>query len=458
MASRENRRAGKRQVALFGTFDTDNFGDCLFLLIVKQQLFKRLENVELLLFSPTSKTAKIADYPVVHGFDRVGNIFGAMLPAFVIAGGALLSTEHVLFSYPEVRLTYPYSLKCWLLPAMIASLWNCPLVLNGVGLGPFNPDYSDLAAKYLNRATVCGVRDGVTQEFLNNAGVKSEIVPDCGILVPHLATGSEWEDRYNALRTEFGLPEKYTVVQASLYLESQLEVFAERTAEAVQQTGLPAVLVPICHHLNDRVASRLMRRVFHRKGVRTILIDRILSTLETSAMLSRASLFVGTSLHGALVTLAFRKPVVSFSLSKMKKNLAVLTVLGAEDCVVNEPSQLPAKIHAMLNASVVQCTAGLDKARTDLAVFFDRITEVIWSQSGRPLKQPLTVRMSSGEVLCDAIGEDLDRVKMLCTEYRKSIPLVRRCGAVLVRNNRSLSEWYDRISHWMAVRRAIERQ
>jgi hypothetical protein len=42
-------------------------------------------------------------------------------------------------------------------------------------------------------------------------------------------------------------------------------------------------------------------------------------------------------------------------------------------------------------------------------------------------------------------------VKELSAQYRKRIPLVRRCAAFVVRNNRVASEWYDRISHWLSV-------
>lgn len=453
MASDRDQRTGKRQVALFGTFDTANFGDCLFPLIVKQQLSKRLEDLDLFLFSPTSRVVKTANYSKVHAFHQLGDVFHTIVPAFVIGGGALLSTEHVLFAYPEIRLLYPYSLKCWLLPAMIALSWECPLVLNGVGFGPFDEAYKGLAAKYLREAALCGVRDPLTQAFLTEVGVHAEIVPDCGLLVPELQRDSEWEAHYRDLKAEFDLPERYLTVQASLYLEAQLEVFAEAVSEAARQARLPVVFAPLCHHLNDRVSLRLMQSIFNRKGLTTILVNRILNTLETSAILSRSEAYVGTSLHGALVTHSFGKPVVSFSLKKMKKNRAVLSVLGLEDRAVVDASQLPGKIHGALHGSRNDHSSDLRRAARELGLFFDRMSDVIWSHSGAPLRSPLKMKVSSGEVMCEGLENDLGTVKQLCLEDARKIPLIRRCAAFLVRNNRRASECYDRLSHWLAIKR-----
>lgn len=454
MASEDNKRTGSRQVALFGTFDTENFGDCLFPLIVKHELRKRLEDVEVVLFSPTSRVVKTANYSEVHAFHQLGDVFRTIVPAFVIGGGALLATEHVLFAYPQIRLLYPYSLKCWLLPAMIACSWKCPLVLNGIGLGPFDDAYGRLAAKYLKGAAIRGVRDPVTQTFLTELGIRSEIVPDCGLLVPELQSDSEWEVQYRTVKTEFGLPEKYVAVQASLYLGSQLEAVAETVSEAVRRAGLPVVLIPICHHLNDLVALRLMQGVFSRKGIQTVLVDRILTTLETAAVLSRAEIYAGTSLHGALVTLSFGKPVVSFSLSTMKKNRAVLSVLGLEDRTVDDVSALPDRIHEALHGPRDSYRTGLRRATRALAVFFDRVSEVIWSQSGAPLATPLKMKVSSsGEVICAGIEDDLVAVKELCQDNARRLSLTRRCAAFVVRNNRAASEYYDRVLHWWTAER-----
>jgi len=446
------------RVALFGTFDTGNFGDCLFPPIVRQQVSQRLENLEVMAFSPTNRVPPTASYSRVYAFSELGDACEAGLTAFMIGGGALLSTEHVLFSYPEIRLLYPYSLKCWLLPAMIARACGSALILNGVGLGPFDVAYDGLARKYLGGAALSGVRDEMTHDYLRGLGVSSEIVPDSGILTPELQSSADWESSFGKLRRRFNLPEKYVAVQASLFLGGELERFAESAGEAVRHMGLPAVFVPICHHLNDLVACRIARGIFERRGVRTASVDAALTSLETSAILRQATLFVGTSLHGALVTLSFGKLAVSFSLGSMKKNRTVLETVGAADCCVHETLQLPGKIAAALGrAGEGQCASGFEQARRRLALFFDRACDVIGSNAGKRAQRPPRLRISRGEVFCEGIEEDLSEVKRLSVEYRKHVPLLRRCGAFAVRNNRAASELYDRVLHWAAVRRTAGR-
>ena len=443
--------AAKRRVALFGTFDTANFGDCLFPLVVRQQISRRLENADVMAFSPTNRIPPTADYSRVYAFSELGEAFEEDSPAFMIGGGALLSTEHVLFSYPEIRLLYPYSLKCWLLPAMIARAWGSPLILNGVGLGPFDAAYNDLARKYLGVAALAGVRDALTADYLRHLGMSPEIVPDSAILTPQLQGRAEWEASFEKLKRRFALPEKYVAVQASLFLGAELEPFAEAAAETLRHAGLPVVFVPICHHLNDLVACGIMRGIFARRGVKTVMVGAALTSLETAAILRQAALFVGTSLHGALVTLAFGKPAVSFSLSKMRKNPAVLDAVGAAGCCVYEVSPLREKIAEALAACEGWHAPDFDQARGRLALFFDRACELVWSNAGKRTKRP-PVRFWRGEVFCQSIEEDLKEVKRLCIEYRRQVPLLRRVGAFAVRNNRTASELYDRLMHWAAVR------
>jgi len=445
------------RVALFGTFDTGNFGDCLFPPIVRQQVSQRLENVEVLAFSPTNRVPPTASYPRVYAFSELGDACEAGLSAFMIGGGALLSTEHVLFSYPEIRLLYPYSLKCWLLPAMIARACGSALILNGVGLGPFDAAYDGLARNYLGGAALAGVRDALTADYLRRLGMSPEIVPDSGILTPQLQGRAEWEASFEKLKRRFALPEKYVAVQASLFLGAELEPFAEVAAETLLHAGLPVVFVPICHHLNDLVACGIMRGIFNRRGVNTVTVGAALTSLETSAILSQAALFVGTSLHGALVTLAFGKPAVSFSSSKMKKNRAVLDVVGAAGCCVHEVSPLREKIAAVLTAGGRRHVTDFEQARGRLALFFDRACDVIGLNAGKRAQRPPRLRIWRGEVFCEGIEEDLSEVKRLSVEYCKHVPLLRRCGAFAVRNNRAASELYDRVLHWAAVRRTAGR-
>ena len=197
----------------------------------------------------------------------------------------------------------------------------------------------------------------------------------------------------------------------------------------------------------------LMQREFSRKQVKTVLINRILNTLDTSAVLSRAALFVGTSLHGALVTLAFGGRIVSYSLSGMKKNRAVLAVIGCDASITHNTSRLPDAIHESLSAPPERYADAIGRARNELGVFFDEVCDVIWAQGGSAPARPMDLTVSSGAVRCPGLEGDLARVKELSDRYRKTIPLLRRCAACLIRNNRAASECCDRLRHWATVKR-----
>ena len=81
-------------IALFGTFDVDNYGDCLFPLIVKHLLTKRLGEITLYPFSPTNRLPRIANYSRVYGYNELSKVLHAPPDCFVIGGGELLSILH----------------------------------------------------------------------------------------------------------------------------------------------------------------------------------------------------------------------------------------------------------------------------------------------------------------------------------------------------------------------------
>lgn len=450
------------RIALFGTFDVDNYGDCLFPLIVKHGLEKRLGNIELYPFSPTGRMPRIANYSKVYAFNELGEIFREPPAAFIIGGGALLTTEHALSIYPQIRnVLYPYSLKCWLLPTMIANSWNCPTLLNAVGFGLFDEAFNDLAARYLSKVTLCLVRDPFTADRLSRLNVDSEIVPDSALLLPDLLTAPEWKSCYQQLARQFGIPGEFIVAQISLHLGAFIAQFSNAVADVAVRTGLPVVLVPICHHHSDIASLKIMQRILRRRHVETYFVDEVLTTLHTSSILAMSELYIGTSLHGALASIAFGKRAISFSSSKMTKQRGVLSMLGLENCHCWHTKDIPAR--AM---QLIQQPENLYRDKAEVAAgrvndYFDRMGNIIQSQRDSSIPREWKQKRSTGEVTCGEMG-DFQRVKQLCIAKKQEVNRWKALLQYLVRKNYTTSQHYDHLLLWLRthgilVKRATEK-
>lgn len=455
-------KSASLSVALFGTFDVDNYGDCLFPLIVKHELEKRLGNIKLYPFSPTSRVARIADYSKVYAFNELGQVFREPPAAFIIGGGALLTTDHALSIYPQIRnVLYPYSLKCWLLPIIIANSWNCPSLLNAVGFGPFDEAFNDLAARYLNKVALCTVRDPFTADWLSRLNVDSKVVPDNALLLPDLLTAPEWKSCYQRLARRFRLPGKFMVAQASLHLGVFHAQLSNAVADVAVRTGLPVVLVPICHHHSDIASLKIMQRSLRERYVETYLIDKILTTLQTSSILAMSELYIGTSLHGALASIAFGKRVISFSFGKMTKQRGVLSVLGLKNCHCWHTNDIPARAMQLMQQPDNWFRDKTAAAAGRVNDYFDRMTNIIQSPRDSSIPREWKQKRSTGEVTCGQTS-DFQRVTQLCIAKRQEVNRWKALIQYLVRKNYTTGQYYDHLMFWLRthgilVKRATEK-
>jgi polysaccharide pyruvyl transferase WcaK-like protein len=452
------------RIALFGTFDVENYGDCLFPLIVEHLLTKRLEHVKLYPFSPTDRTSIIGNYPRVYGFHELLKVFSDPPAGIIVGGGELVRTEHGLSIYPQLYkdILYPPAFKCWLLPVMIADSWKCPCFLNAVGHAPaLDQAFLDLIGTYLRKMSLCLVRDGFTADRFSQMGVQAEVVPDCGFATSHLFKESEWKSKYLRASEEFQLPEKYLVAQISFTYGGRKTHagFAKAVAETANKTGLPVVLLPISHHLADIQSLKVLRRILNRQNVKCYLINKLVDTLQSTAILANSELYMGTSLHGAVVTLSFGKPALSFSLSKTGKHRGVLSVVGLEICHTNQLETAAEAAFGLLQMPRSYFTEKVETANRRIDDYFGRIATIVKSSPRAAIPEGMSQDPRTGEITYKG-SDDFRRITELCLTKKKEITIWKNCFQYLVRQNFTISQHYDHLRFYlpkgMAKRKASD--
>lgn len=444
----KDMKAPAFNVALFGTFDVDNFGDCLFPLIVEHHLAKRLGKIQLYPFSPSNRLARIANYSRVYAFHELTQIFSEPPSCFIIGGGELIRTGYNTSVYPSLGpLLYPFSLKTWLLPIMVASAWNCPTILNAVGMDTiFDEDFKELSRTYLQKLDLCFVRDPFTAEKLSMMQVGSEVLPDSAFSVPSLLTSSEWANHYDQIAKEFSLPEKFLIVQGSLYPTHS--EFTNAVGRAALNVGLPVVLLPICYYASDIVSLKLMQKTLTKLGVKTYLIDRFLDTIQTSSVLSKSELYIGTSLHGAIVSLSFGKPALSFSPRVKGKHKGVLLVVDLQNCHVSDANKIPGKVEQLLRMPKNLLAKKIELANVRINGYFDRISDIIRGNRCSSVPKNWSQDLATGEIRYGSM-DDFQKLTQLCLVKKKELNSLKRFVHCLVRQNYSIGACYDRLMFWL---------
>lgn len=442
------------RVALFGTFDVDNYGDCMFPLIVEHHLKRRLGRVQLFPFSPTNRIPQIGNYLRVYGFSELTEVFSKPPSCFIIGGGELIRTGYSPSLYPNWgKLLYPFSLKTWLLPIMVAKAWNCPSILNAVGMGTvFDEDFNGYAERYLNELALCYVRDSYTAKRFLKLNVKAEVVPDCAFSVSEILESSELANNYDKIASEFNLPQRFIVAQCSLY-EYQ-NAYTNAVGQTSLRLNLPVVLLPICHYASDPESLRVMQKILKKQGVKTYLVNQYLDTIQTSSVLSKSDLFIGTSLHGAIITLSFKKPAISFNPNSESKHHGVLSVVGLEKCYVSRTSEISDRAAMLLQMQRSFFNKNIAQANFHINGYFDKMSEVIKAKKYSSIPKKWNQDSKTGEILYPVI-DDFETLNQLCLTKSREINAFKRYLHILVRKNRKIGGSYDRFMFWLRNHKVI---
>ena len=176
-----------------------------------------------------------------------------------------------------------------------------------------------------------------------------------------------------------------------------------------------------------------------------------MDTLQTSAILSNANLYIGTSLHGAVVTLAFGKPAVSYSQSDTGKHKGVLSVVGLELCYEQSIDKIPIKAEELVNLPAEFYRRRVNSANDLINQYFDRISEIVKNKSNSFNPRKWSQNSNTGEISCIS-NNDFHELKRLCLVKNKEVSMWRRLLQCVVRQSHSTAESYDRLIFWLRQR------
>jgi hypothetical protein len=389
------------RIALWGTFDVDNYGDHLFPRVAAEELGRRL---------PDATVAPFAPYGWLHptGLDdgRAVSPLGPWSPArarqlaaahhlVLVGGGELIHLNDpvlaAVYGTSEAELDRMAPSRFFvegLGPELEAA---CPVVWHGVGLpwAPVGPAAGRLRGALAGRPYVT-VRDRHSARRLAEAGVERpvEVVPDSALLLDRVLPAAALAGRLEGLRAAGRYPPPGTpvlAVQGCDLLTPHVDaVVAELQRWRATRPVRPEVVVLETGRCRgDSLAAAALGRAFGRVW----RLPGAASVEDLAAALAGADAFVGSSLHGAVTALVFGRPFVLLNLIDDAKLDGFGDLTGLDHGVVHHAGEVAAALdRALAEPADPGLLPGL-QARIDR--HFDRIAELARAQAqARPEVRP----------------------------------------------------------------------
>lgn len=422
---------------IIGTFDVDNYGDCLFPDIVRHELECRMENVETQLYSPTARVSKLGNYSQVYALPgTVEECKFIDFDAIIVAGGEVLNNGHNASGlYCSIRPnTMSSGMRMWMSPAIIKKWYGTPYVFNAVGVGRLDEQAKNGLSSVLKFANYKSVRDQHSADILSMAGSNISVETDSGFMLPRaLAHINLQETARRVIPSGLAL-NSYLVIQASMnYLVGRFDQWCSVVSEIKRICNQPILLLPICYHNSDHMILRKALHKLNELGIKTALTKYYLNIIETASVISCSTGYFGTSLHGAITAIAFKKPLCVLCNSIPGKHEGVLKTVGLEMNVTNNLKHVPFIFENSLSMDVeVPAAKGMKGA---LKGFEDMFAAL----NGKTLSSKKQIDNENWQIMLNAIEFEKKY-------YNKNL-LIKRKLFNIIRSKTYLSDLYNLLSY-----------
>jgi polysaccharide pyruvyl transferase WcaK-like protein len=378
------------RLALWGTFDVDNYGDHLFPRVATHELRRRLPGATVDVFAPYGRLhpTPLDDGSAVAPLgawtpERAAEL-AAAYDTVVIGGGEIIHLNDPL-------LAPVYGARAEELARMAPSRFfvealgsaelerRCPVVWHAVGV-PFDIEPGSESARRLWEALAgrrhVAVRDRQSKARLQRAGVARpiEVVPDSALLLDRVLPAAALAARVDRLRADG----RYPVGPALVIQGCDLIVPDAGRLAAVLGEWLdrhPDVRASVIETGRCRGDALFADAI--AAGLDPSAVFRLPSAVgleDMAAAIAAGLAFVGSSLHGAITALVYGRPFVLLNLAGESKLDGFGNLTGLGDRVVHDLDALVPALEVALSTPPPPGLLADLQGRID--AHFDRIAEI----------------------------------------------------------------------------------
>lgn len=341
-------------IAHFGAFDVDSFGDSLFAEIFRNEMSERININKIVLFSVSERKKSYNDNGHVYSYSQFDEINKMVkFDAIVVGGGELLHFKPITFN-PKIdgkKMSYPGGYM-WTFPIEKSRKNNIPILFNCVGVPyDFEKGESKILDEYLCDISYMSVRDEYSKNKLCRNIVNKEVikcVPDSIFCIDKYYTLNKLNEIKNNLIYElkFDLNKPYIVFQYGT--SYNLSEIINQLKKIKKDYNYNIILLPInyCHEDLDS-----LRKIKKNLNDKDILIEKRLKPSEIISIIANCSIFLGTSLHGNLIATVYGKKIIALDMYRgfVSKIDGLLNVLDLKQNIVPEPDGIYSKFNEVVN-------------------------------------------------------------------------------------------------------------
>ncbi|CAD5202892.1 polysaccharide pyruvyl transferase family protein [Pseudomonas sp. FEN] len=355
-------------VAIFGTFDVENYGDLLFPVIAEAELTRRLGTVNLHRFSYNAKSPPEWPYTVTSLTELP--TLAEQLDGALIGGGFIVRFDKVVahgYLPPTPYIHHPTGY--WLSPALIAQQHGIPVIWNAPGMHCNDiPEWSAPLLKMVLENSQCvRVRDELSRDSLRELSPTTDIqaLPDTAFGLPNLIDEHHPSKAFTELRKTFGLDRPYIVIQPIHVVEPFLQLF-EKHPQAL--SGCRLVVLPIGPVLGDH------HMVVSTRIPNTLTLPFWPDPLLLAEILCHAQAVIGHSYHLSISALVFGVPVFSTADLSIGKYTA-LAKMGQMHALVQAQELTEQWFTSRLGKT--EPSAAIEATKVELATYWDQVVDII---------------------------------------------------------------------------------
>ena len=330
------------KIAQIGTFDVENFGDLLFPDVLKKHLGS---NYEVDLFSPLGGKKPFDNIDVLPISALESKIIENKYQGIIIGGGDLIRTDQKICIKNDI---YGYSvdpsLELWAYPIILANKYNIPVMLNSVGVtNDFSSSEKFLVKTLLENVDYISTRDTEGNNVLKKIGLFDvPIVPDTVLAVKDVYSDNELNNNYRNLQAKKIMPQinDYIIFQHnSTNIDNHK--YYNNIINLIKKVSEKhsVLLMPIGYiHDDDKILQKIYKEKI--KNVYMISNKVKLSPKDMISIIKNSYGYIGTSMHGAVVSYAYEKKILILNSMDSKKLHGFANVISKANLDVNNSEVL----------------------------------------------------------------------------------------------------------------------